>query len=115
MRAGAVSRAAGQRNRIALADVLAFADEERTVVTVARREAVRMADFHQIAVAVHPAGAGNDAVRRGMNGRIVIRRDVDPFVIRRFDPGALPPADGARHGPGDRPDGGNRRRKAARH
>lgn len=113
MRAGAVSRAAGQSNRIALPDILSFADEEGAVVPVPRRKAVRMTDFHQIPVAVRPAGARYDAVRRSVNGRIVIRRNIDAFVIGRLDPGTLPPPDGTRHIPDDRPDGRNRRRKAA--
>ena len=103
--AGAISCTAHEGDGGALLYLLARGDEEGGVVAVAGDHAAFVFDFHQVPVAVHPGGLGDDAGGGGGDGDAVVRRDVDAFMVGGTDAaGAFAEAVGTGNRSSHRPD-----------
>jgi hypothetical protein len=81
VRRGGVAGLSRERDHLAAPDPLAFADEERAIVRVHRRERARVFEDHQVAVAAQPmARVGDHSVAGGVHRRAFGDREIDPFV-----------------------------------
>ena len=81
VRRGGVAGLSRERDHLAAPDPLAFADEERAIVRVHRRERARVFEDHQVAVAAQPmARVGDHAVAGGVHRRAFGDREIDPFM-----------------------------------
>ena len=111
---GAPAGAAGEGDDVTCLDGLPDDDEEHGIMPVARREAVAVVDFDEVAVAIDPAGHGDLAGRRGADRRAVVDGDVQAFMeARATADGIAAIAEIRRNGTVDGPAGRRRRRRRA--